>query len=415
MKFIHFVIVGLVGISSFVSSAIADELSLRTAFENALRGNPNLQKYSYQLRMAEAEKLQASLRPNPTLGLEFENILGTGESSGFSNGQATLSYSQLIELGDKRKNRVAYASAEQRQIAVEFEYAKNEVLAETALRFYEVLRIQALLRWNQKHLQRLADLHQLAKARVQSAAVPPSEVTRVQFQHRQAEVRGEELQGQLIAAISSLSAMWASKPNFEKVVGEFNNDFHIPSEVAVENAINEAPELLRLLESERLITAKIGSVNAAATADLNLELGVRYNNQVDDAGLVLQASMPLQLTNPKQGTLKANNVEREMVYEQQRLVRDRLRAFSKELLVELQTDVRYLQAVQSDLLPLAQRLEREIKDGYERGTHSLLTVLDAQHELAQQEYLLIERRAAIYRGFLQLGLLTGKTFLGSGL
>jgi len=190
---------------------------------------------------------------------------------------------------------------------------------------------------------------------------------------------------------------------------------HIPSQADIEQAVNQAPEFLRLLDSERLLAAKVKAVRADASADLNVGVGVRYNNQLNDAGLVLQASMPLQLSNPNQGTIEANQAERALIFEQQRLVREQLRVRARSLLGRIQTNYRYLESTQADLLPLAKQLENETTDGYRRGIHSLLVVLDAQDELAQLEHEALERRSAIHKDILELERMTGQSFLESKL
>ncbi|MFS6537203.1 TolC family protein [Idiomarina loihiensis] len=415
MKLLYFVIAVFMGL--FVTSypAIANELSLREAFEKALQDNPNLQKYPYKQRMAEAEKLQASLRPNPVVGVEVENFAGSGDSQGFDSAQTTLSFSQLIELGEKRERRVEYATARQRQLAAEFNYEKIEVLAETAHRYYEVVRLQQLAEWNNQQQQRLDNAMQIVNERIESGAVPKSEATRVLLQQRQVAVQSEEIVGKLKEARSSLSAMWAAEPSFTGVIGDFYQSFDIPSQADIEQAVNQAPEFLRLLDSERLLAAKVKAVKADASADLNVGVGVRYNNQLNDAGLVLQASMPLQLSNPNQGTIEANQAERALIFEQQRLVREQLRVRARSLLGRIQTNYRYLESTQADLLPLAKQLENETTDGYRRGIHSLLVVLDAQDELAQLEHEALERRSAIHKDILELERMTGQSFLESKL
>lgn len=415
MKLVYFVTAVLMGLFAASYSAVANELSLREAFEKALQDNPSLQKYPYEQRIAEAEKLQASLRPNPILDVELENFAGSGENQGFDSAQATLSFSQLIELGGKRERRLEYATARQRQLAAEFNYEKIKVLAGTAYRFYEVVRLQQLAEWNNQQQQRLDKAMQIVKERVRSGAVPQSEATKVSLQQRQVIVRSEEVAGKLEEARANLSAMWAAQPSFTDVIGTFDQSFDIPSQAEVDQAVNQAPEFLRLLDSERLLAAQVEAVKADASADLNVGVGVRYNNQLNDAGLVLQASMPLQLSNPNQGTLEATQAERALIFEQQRLVREQLRVRARSLLGRIQTNYRYLESTQADLLPLAEQLVDETTDGYRRGIHSLLVVLDAQDELAQLEHQVIERRSAIHKDILELERMTGQSFLESKL
>lgn len=415
MKSIYFVIAVLVGVFATPWPAIADGLSLREAFDRAMRDNPRIQKYPYEQRMIEAEKLQASLRPNPIVGVELENFAGSGESQGLDNAQLSLSFSQLIELGGKRERRVDYATARERQLAAEFNYDKIEVLAETALRFYEVARLQQLAAWNSRQQERLARAMEMVTERVNSGAVPRSEVTTVLLQQSQVVVRAEEINGNFNEALAYLSAMWASVPDFSSVVGDFNQSLNIPSQAEVEQAVNQAPEFLRLLDSERLLDARAEALRTDASADINVGVGVRYNNQLNDSSFIVQASIPLQLSNPNQGIIEANQSEREMNFEQQRLVRDALRVRARAILQRIETNSRYLDSIQTDLLPLARQLVNETTEGYNRGIHSLLAVLDAQDKLAHLEYQALERRSALYKGVLELERMTGQSFWESKL
>jgi len=90
---------------------------------------PRLAESAANVRAAEGQALQATVRPNPSLGLEVENIGSSGRFSGLSNTQTTLSVNQPIELGGKRSARIAAgeagisaAQARNRQVAVDFGY-----------------------------------------------------------------------------------------------------------------------------------------------------------------------------------------------------------------------------------------------------------------------------------------------------
>ncbi|MEQ8737202.1 MAG: TolC family protein, partial [Hoeflea sp.] len=52
-----------------------------------------------------AEARQASFLPNPELGLEVENVFGSGPYSGVDEADITLGVSQLIETGGKRESQ----------------------------------------------------------------------------------------------------------------------------------------------------------------------------------------------------------------------------------------------------------------------------------------------------------------------
>jgi cobalt-zinc-cadmium efflux system outer membrane protein len=98
-------------------------------FRQAESASPRLAESAANVRSAEGQALQATVRPNPSLGLEVENIGSSGRFSGLSNTQSTLSVNQPIELGGKRSARIAAgeagvsaAEARNRQVAVDFGY-----------------------------------------------------------------------------------------------------------------------------------------------------------------------------------------------------------------------------------------------------------------------------------------------------
>src|SRR2546427_2665822 len=72
-------------------------LTLRQALALALARNPELAVFSWDVRIGEARMLQARLRPNPEVGVEVENVTGTGEFRGAREAETTLELSQLIE------------------------------------------------------------------------------------------------------------------------------------------------------------------------------------------------------------------------------------------------------------------------------------------------------------------------------
>ena len=75
------------------------------ALKRALRDSPALASFPFALRAAEAEKVQAGLLANPRLGIQLENIAGSGDVSGVRSLETTLMLSQLLELGSKRERR----------------------------------------------------------------------------------------------------------------------------------------------------------------------------------------------------------------------------------------------------------------------------------------------------------------------
>jgi len=412
MKRLSFVVAFLGALLVLPVNAAASDLTLSDALSRTLKSNPDLQRYEYQRQAAEALTLQAEFSSNPRVGLEVENFAGSGENSGLDNAQMTLSFSQVIELGGKRQQRVNAASAEEKVQQAEFEYQRIEVLAQTTQRFYQLLKLQELINLSKQQLHRTESLLKTARERAEAGAVAHSEVTRIQLQRERQLTDRDELKGKLAQAQAKLSAMWAEEPDFQQVSGHFRFPLSLPERSEALRAVNKAPEYLRLLDSERLLQAQAKALKADSSSDLSLGLGLRYNNQSDDTGFVVEASMPLQLQDPNIGRIKQSRVLHQSNLQQQKLVRTQLRSLALALVNSLQTHQSYLTKVKNTLLPLAQQLLEQTNEGYVRGTHSLLQVLDAQNELAQLEYQRISREHAIYSDVIQLERMTGQAFLG---
>lgn len=84
------------------------------------------------LQEAAARALQARARPNPVIGLETGNVLGSGIYSGFNNAETTLSVSQDLELWGRRSVRMGAARAEADAATVRRDLAVTEAAARLA-------------------------------------------------------------------------------------------------------------------------------------------------------------------------------------------------------------------------------------------------------------------------------------------
>src|SRR5262245_11676722 len=94
-------------------------LTLADAVALALARNPDLAASRYELTAVQGRITQAGLRPNPQLDVELENFAGTGAVKGFDALETTLSLSQVLELGDKRKLRVGVAEGDRDVVVAE--------------------------------------------------------------------------------------------------------------------------------------------------------------------------------------------------------------------------------------------------------------------------------------------------------
>ena len=139
------------------------QLSMNQLVEQALANNRDLQALRQRTPEARGARLQASLRPNPTVDLNLSNG-AIVRNSGYWDGG--IGVSQVIELGRKRERRVEVAESDIR--AVDLEIRERERLLRAAVQGACVDALAAA-----RNLQTAQELLKLAE---QGAAVVAARV-----------------------------------------------------------------------------------------------------------------------------------------------------------------------------------------------------------------------------------------------
>ena len=82
-----------------VSAAFAEPITLDEAIAKAIDAAPSIRASAAAIAAAQAGRVQAGVRPNPTLTVEGENLVGSGPYNVFGQAEITGTYSQTIERG----------------------------------------------------------------------------------------------------------------------------------------------------------------------------------------------------------------------------------------------------------------------------------------------------------------------------
>ncbi len=393
------------------STPTIKRIDLAWVLEQTLLNNSQLQSYPYELRASEALTLQAGIRPNPKLSLSIENILGSGDRKGLDNAEVTLALSQLIELGDKRQRRIDLAQAEQQQQLTQYEILRLDVLALATERYYQLLRLQAQLSWNQQRLNIEQQALQTITTRANAGAVTQADVAKMALGFAASQARQQQLLGEVQLAKYQLAAMWNSEPQFEQISGDLPAMTQVPTAASVLNAMETAPQYLHLLSRERVLQAKWRFEQSKAVTDVNVGIGVRGYDGFDSGALMFNVSMPIALENPNQGNILAAKIDQNNVLEQQRIARSQLRLTLLEIHQTMVNNASQVQRLQTHLLPLAQQLLSDTQRAYQTGQANVLQLIDAQSELFKLQLAVIDFSAMAYQQLLELERITGQSMV----
>ena len=194
-------------------------LTLRESLSFALQHNPELAAFSWDIRIREADALQAGLLPNPEFEVEVENFAGSGDSRGFGGSENTLALGQLIELGGKRLKRRRVAELKRDLAGWNYEIRRVEVLTEVALAFVEVRAAQERLSLSDDLLRIAQEALTSVARQVTAGAASPVELTRAEVVVSATRVDRRAIQAELGAARARMAATWGgTDPQFGRVL-----------------------------------------------------------------------------------------------------------------------------------------------------------------------------------------------------
>jgi len=132
----------LMALWASVPATAAEKMTLDEAFRRVQQAHPNLRLVDARRDVLSAELDRAELRPSLNLGVGIENVVGTGERSGFDSAETTVTLASVFERGGKLEARRALAQSRIDGVVVEREVKRLDLLAEVARRYLAVVAAQ---------------------------------------------------------------------------------------------------------------------------------------------------------------------------------------------------------------------------------------------------------------------------------
>lgn len=360
-----------------------EPVTFQRALGLAIEYDPRLRLY-YAVAEASAGRIeQASLRPNPMVGVEVENFLGTGPLSGVKGMEFTLGVSEPIETARKRKKRTELARRESALIDWDREAHLADLEAEVRQAFITVSIAQEELRLRLEFLA-LAEKSESETARIVEAARSPMvDLTRARLAVQQQLFLVDRARRSLKTAKIELASLWGLEPMEDfSVAGELRIEDEVVSVEALIALLPRTTPLARFAAESRLRDAALRFEEARAKPDLEVFAGGRYLNEGDGmVGLVAGVQIPWPLFDRNQGNIRTARAQR-------RAIEHERQAVYRNLVIELISSHRVLgeahaetRSIQSDLIPAAEQTLRDVEEGYQTGQFTLLTVLETRRTL----------------------------------
>lgn len=359
-------------------------LRLEQVVGRVLARNPQLRQFESEARAADARVHQAGQGTPYRLGLEVENVLGTGPFEGVETPEATLSLSRVLETGGKPGHRAELARSQLGLLRTEQDARRLDVLAAAARQFVRVVGLQQQVGLARDELDLVRANRESVRRRVAAGRSPDAELARADIAVDRAELVLAQARSELDSARVGLAGQWAAtRPDFTRAEADL---FRLPEIEDFEHyaaRLERNPDLARFATRARLAEARQRLAAARATPDVELGGGVRYMGEGDEAALMFSASIPLGSRSraaPYRAEADSQALLTPLQRQQQRLeLHAALYAIHRQLQQARERSLR----LRGEIIPAAERVLRDYTQGYARGRYSLLDLTQARRTLLE--------------------------------
>ncbi|MBX3476245.1 MAG: TolC family protein [Brevundimonas sp.] len=254
---------------------------------------------------AEARVRQARVRPNPTLALEAENVLGSGPFSGFGNSETTLSVTQNLELWGRRSARIDVARAEAGAAMVRRDLAIVEAAGRLALTYAEAEAAQRRAELADESLSLTIEDARAALLLVEEGREPLLRGIQGESEAAAARAAADEARAERDAAFARLSAIAMLPISVTAIQVSLLDQTPLASRDQ-----SDRPPAVRVAEAERAAAERrIDVERTQARPDISATIGVRRFEAEDATAFTFGVSLPLPLFDRNRGNIDAAQAE----------------------------------------------------------------------------------------------------------
>jgi cobalt-zinc-cadmium efflux system outer membrane protein len=408
----HRVLAALLAAASCASVALAQTappvvaegtLNLGQALSEAGAISPSIEESGFGVRSAEAGRVVAGLRPNPTVTTEVENVVGTGAYRGLEGADTTVTFAVPLELGGKRSARIAVADAEISQSRLRTQVAYADLRLAVTRAYINVIATERRLAIAESQIEITTENLRVARDRVMVGANSPIDEQRANLQHVDAQT---ELAQARVAAAEARRVLerFLGRPLVERLdtawfdqVEQYGPDAPISAEGTLAHALAQA--------NMATADARVRLARSQRIPDLTLSAGTRRLSGTNDQAMVFSVSVPLPVFNSGRAGVDQAIAQRSQADAQRRTVLfDAEQSISA---VRAERD-RAAAAVRASVPALEAALEaaRIARIGYGEGKFDQMVLLDAERTLLERRRQAIDALVAYHDAEARLARLT---------
>lgn len=392
-------------------------LTLSAALDKVRHASPAVRAAGLETRARQADADQSGRQLNPTLSVELENFGGNSVLSSFGQSETTVSLSQTIQFGGKRRRAEATSRALAALASAECEVILRESELQAATLYYDLAGATQTARLAQEAATLADDLRQIVEKRVSAGDEAPPELLRVEAEAATARAQATEAAALAQRGRYDLAILWGgSAPDFvmpETVsisavaTGSDENPTDAAARITTEHPLlTRADAALDASEARRRLERARRVPDVTFSTGYRRVEGIGINGAGADT-IIAGISLPLQIFNRNRDAVRAAAFRSAARAIDRRAVAARLLAEQQASVAAVTAAQNRLAALETEALPAATAAYDASLRGYTIGRFDLTTTLNIRRSLIDTQFAVIDARRALNAADMRLRSLIG--------
>lgn len=360
-----------------VAAPDTTSIDLSTAIQLAL-DQPAARAASYEAEASAALVGQADRLPNPEL-----SYLREGRQAGTRT--TTVQIEQTIELGNKRRARVALAQEAAGLARIESLARRQAIRADVIAAYHDVLGAGHRLALAQALTGVARKTVDVAGKRVAAGKISPIDETRARLAAVDATTAFAQATAAQAIARTRLGAL-IGRPSATIVLADDSD--RLPDAEPLAALLARAGDAAAIRRARGQVSARQAQVDverAARVPDVTLSVGTKRDDQIGRRQAVVGLSVPLPLFNRNEDALRAALHRTDQAGEELAAAQVETAAALTAAHTRYETARNEVLLLRRDVVPNAQAAYEQTLKGFEYGKFSFLDVLDAQRTWFQAQ------------------------------
>jgi outer membrane protein, heavy metal efflux system len=388
-------------------------LTIDRAVGEALEHNLNLLAERFNVTVADAAVLTASLKPNPVITASVMRPDAVLVDAGISPHEQVFRTDYVIERGGKRDRRVDQATVAKSVAELQLLNTTRSLVLDVEGAFTDVQLAKLNLALAQDNLKAFNDVVQVNAERVRTGDLSPVELSRsrlaaLQFQN---DVRQQETR--LRTARNRLSTLIGRGPNGEAVdvSGDLRKDVQpIDLDALQRQALRSRPDLRAAREDRARSVADLrlqlanGTIDYTVSGEYHRQEGAAV--QGNSYGVFFSA--PLPIFNRNQGEIARARAQQEQLQTKVLAAETQVSSEVANAYAEYSTAREIVDVIEGQMLTQAQSVRTTMEYSYRRGEASFVEFLDAVRAFNETMQSYNEARAGFARSLYTIDSISGR-------